>query len=72
MQLSCSIQFPKGCSRAIFTSEKRSGKLCHVSHHDLGGICWLDHWILDSIGSRIPSYDAWVILLPSNGVMSGG
>jgi hypothetical protein len=46
-QLSCSIQSPKGCSRNLCASEKRSRKSCHVSHHNLGGLCWFDQisWI---------------------------
>jgi hypothetical protein len=54
MQFSCSIQSPKCCSINICTSEKRSIKSHHVSHHDLGGLCWIYQRILDSSGSRIP------------------
>jgi hypothetical protein len=72
MQLYCSIQFPKGCSRNLLASENMSGKSRQVSHHNLGGLCWFGHWILDLIVSLIPSYADWLIILPINDVMSEG
>jgi hypothetical protein len=70
MQLSCSVQFRKGCSKNLLASEKRRRKSRHVSHHDFGVFCWFGRRIFDCIGSRMPSYAAWVILLPPKYVIS--